>query len=175
MRGFRAFSIIGRLKSGVGLSQARDNAAQTARWLKQTYPRFNRQTGVTVTPLAEHLTGAIPALLMLFAAVGLVLVIACANLANLALVRSAARTREIAIRMALGANRRHLVVQFIAESAVLAAAGAAAGLVVAEWYLQALIGLHPAGLPRLDEIRLDTPVLVFTMTVSVAVTPMCFA
>jgi putative ABC transport system permease protein len=171
MRGFRAFSMIGRLRAGVGARQATDDATQTARWLEQTYPRFNERMSVSVTPLAARLTAAVrPALLMLFAAVGLVLIVACANVANMSLARNAARSREIAIRIAVGASRGHLVAQFIAESAVLAFAGGAVGLLVAQWCLQALTVLHPAGLPRLDEICLDLPVLAFTLAATVVAT-----
>ena len=174
MRGYRAFSLIGRLPSGVTLPQVKEEAQQTARWLAQTYPRFNQDVTVEVEPLRDRISApARPALLMLLAAAGVVLLIACANLASLALVRSAGRTREIAIRTALGATRWQLLAPFLAESAVLSAGGAAAGLLLAEWAMAGIVRLAPAGTPRLDDVRLDLPVLVFTLAVAVLVTLVC--
>ena len=162
MRGFRAFSIVARLKAGVGLLQARQDVGDVARGLAQAYPRFNQDTSATVVPLRDRLTERVrPALLVLFGAVSLVLLVACANVASLALARTAGRTREVATRTALGATRANLVQQFLAESAVLAVAGAAAGLLVAIAAVGLLQQSGPADLPRLDAIRVDSVALAF--------------
>jgi putative ABC transport system permease protein len=174
MRGYRAFSLIGRLTSGATLAQAKEDARQTSRWLAQTYPRFNNDVAVDVEPLRDAISApARPALLMLLAAAGAVLLIACANLASLALVRSAGRTREVAIRTALGATRRQLLAPFFAESAVVSACGAAAGLLLAGWTITGIVRLAPAATPRLDDVRLDVPVIVFTLAVAVLVALVC--
>ena len=174
MRGYRAFSIVGRLTPGVTLAQAKDAARSTARWLAETYPRFSKDLTVDVEPLREQIAAsARPALLLLLAAAGIVLVIGCANVAGLALVRASGRTRDTAIRAALGANRRQLVTQFVAESTLLSAVGGAGGLVLAEWVTAGIVRLAPAELPRLNEIRVDLPVLLFTLLISVAVTLVC--
>ena len=162
MRGFRAFSIVARLKAGVGLPQARQDVADVARGLVQAYPRFNQDTLATVAPLRDRLTERVrPALLVLSGAVSLVLLVACANVASLALARTAGRAREVATRTALGATRANLVQQFLAESALLAVAGAAAGLLVAAAAVGLLQQLGPADLPRLDAIRVDGAALAF--------------
>ena len=162
MRGFRAFSIVARLKAGVGLPQARQDVADVARGLVQAYPRFNQDTSATVVPLRDRLTERVrPMLLVLFGAVSLVLLVACANVACLALARTAGRAREVATRTALGATRADLVQQFLAESAVLAVAGAAAGLLVAIAAIGLLQHSGPADLPRLDAIRVDSAALAF--------------
>ena len=108
-----------------------------------------------------------PALLVLLGAVALVLLIACANIANLLLARAAARARELAIRTALGATRATLVVQMLAESVVLSIAGGALGLLLAYGALRALVALNPSNIPRIEDIRIDTVVLVFTSLVSI--------
>lgn len=174
MRGYRAFSLIGRLKPGVTLAQAKDDAQSTARWLAEIYPRFSKDVAVDVEPLRERISApARPALLMLLAAAGVVLLIGCANLASLALVRSTGRTREIAIRAALGANRWQLLRQFLTESAVLSALGGTVGLLLAGWVTAGIVRLAPAGIPRLTDVRTDLPVLIFTLLVAVAVTLLC--
>ena len=142
MRGYRAFSMLGRLKPGVTIGQAESDAASTARWLADTYPRFSKDVTVMLEPLRERISASVrPALLMLLAAAGAVLLIGCANLASLALVRATARTREIAIRAALGANRWQLLRQFLAESAVLSGVGGVAGIVLAGWVSAGIVSL----------------------------------
>jgi putative ABC transport system permease protein len=176
MRGFRAFSMVGRLKPGTTIAQARDDASGTAAWLAQAFPRFSDRMGVEIVPLRAHLTARVrPALLMLFAAAGVVLMIACANLASLALVRTIGRAREIALRTAVGASRLRLFGQFLAESAVLGAMGAAAGLLCAYGVITLLIRMAPAELPRVTEIRLDLPVLMFALALTTCVTGLCAA
>jgi predicted permease len=167
MRGFRAFAIVARLEPGVGLPQARADVADVARGLAQAYPRFNQDTAATVVPLRDRMTERVrPALLMLFGAVSLVLLVACANVAGLALARTAGRAREVATRRALGATRADLVRQFLTESAVLAFAGAAAGLLVAIAAVGLLRQMGPAGIPRLDAIRVDGAALAFCATLA---------
>jgi putative ABC transport system permease protein len=171
MRGYRAFSMVGRLRAGVTMSQAGDDARLTARWLSDAYPRFNNDVTVDVEPLKERIAApARPALVLLLAAAGVVLMIGCTNLASLALVRAAGRTRELAIRSALGASRRQLLTQFFAESAVLSAMGGGVGLVLAAWVTAGIVRAAPADIPRLNEIRIDWPVLAFTCVVAIVVT-----
>jgi putative ABC transport system permease protein len=168
MRGFRAFSMIARRKAGVGLEQAQADASRIARHLAQEYPRFSAETGALVTPLRDRIAGPVrPVLLMLFAAVALVLLVACANLANLALARGAARSREMAVRVAIGASRGRLIAQLLAEGALVALGGATLGMLLAQGILMLLTVAQPAGLPRLNDVRLDAPVLWFTGALSV--------
>src|SRR5204862_6857374 len=133
--------------------------------LKQQYTNnFPPDWGLIVTPLSEQATGRIrPALLVLLGAVGFVLLIACANVANLLLARAAARLKEVAIRSALGAKRWQLAKQLLTESVVLALVGGAFGLLLAYWSVRALVAFNPTNLPRADEIRVDGWVMVFTL------------
>src|SRR5579864_2191463 len=171
MRGFRAFSLIGHLAPGATLTEARTEVAATARTLAHTYPRFNADLSADLTSLRDRLTSSVrPALLMLFGAVGCVWLIACANVVNLALARSALRVREVAVRTALGARRTDLAAQCLAEGTVLAAAGAALGMGLAELCLNALIHLPALNLPRLEDIRIDAPVLAFGVALSAIAT-----
>ena len=137
--------------------------------LKKDYPnQYPPDWTLKTRALAEEGRQTIrPALLVLLGAVALVLLIACANIANLLLARAAARARELAIRTALGATRATLVVQMLAESVVLSIAGGALGLLLAYGALRALVALNPSNIPRIEDIRIDTVVLVFTSLVSV--------
>ena len=129
----------------------------------------NREMGLTVVPLQDTVVGRIrPALLVLLGAVTCVLLIACANVGSLLLVRAAGRAREVTIRMALGADRARLVRQMLTESVVLAVAGGAAGLVVSAWMLDVLLRLAPAGIPRLETVRLDGSAVAFTFLIALA-------
>jgi len=158
----------GRLRGGVSFERARDDLSTIARRLREQFPVENaRKAGVRLVPLVDGIVGNFrTALLAVFAAVAAVLLIACANLANLMLSRALARRKEVAVRLALGGTRMRLVQQFLTEAVVLGGAGGAAGLLVAEWGRGALLLLAPQDLPRLSEIALDTPVLVFSMGVS---------
>jgi predicted permease len=158
---------IGRLKPGVTLSQARADMDSIANRLAEAYPVADKDFGVTVMSLKESIVGdARPFLLLLLAAVGFVLLIACVNVANLSLARSISRTREFAIRSALGAGRHRVLRQLLTESALLAVAGGALGLLLAEWGMQGVLNLVSDTLPRAAEVGLDGRVLLFTVTIS---------
>jgi putative ABC transport system permease protein len=158
---------IGRLKQGITIEQARADMATIAAGLAQQYPKENASTNIVVTPYLEKLTRDIrPALLLLFAAVGFVLLIACANVANLMLARAAARQKEIAVRLSLGASRWRIIRQLLTESVMLSVMGGAIGLLLAWWSLELLVAIIPNDTPRLAEIRLDRWVLGFTFLLS---------
>ena len=159
---------VGRLKTGVSLEQARAEMNTIAQNLATAYPDSDKNAGIVLAPLKEQMVGNVrPVLLMLLAAVGFVFLICCVNVANLLLARSTARAREFALRAALGATRGRTIRQLLAESAVLAVAGGALGLLLAMWGTQAGLAVLPQALPRANDVRLDPQVLLFTLTVSV--------
>ena len=167
-RGSHAFLVMARLKPQVSFEQAQEQMNTIGRVLEQQYPGPQEGRGVTLARVQEEaVQGVRPALLMLLGAVGMVLLIACTNVANLLLARAAARRKEVAIRSALGAGRWRLMRQFLTESVVLALAGGAAGLLVARWTLQALSTLTSGYLSRTGEVSLDWKVLAFTAGLSV--------
>ena len=159
---------IARLKPGGTLEQAQAHMDQIAAAIAQANPESRGIRAFGVRPLRDHLVGASMRswMLMLLASVGIVLLIACANVANLLLARATSREREIAVRAALGAGRWRLVRQFIVESLVLSAAGAILGVILAYWMVQALRGAMPEGVPRVTTIALDLRVLAATAGVS---------
>lgn len=160
--------VVARLKHGVPLSQAQAELQGIAQHLTQLYPDSNTGVQTNVVGLREEIIGPVRAVLLaLFAAVGLVLLLACANLANLLLGRASARYREIGIRMALGAGRIRILRQLLTEHAFLVLLGCALGLLFARWGLLALKLLSPPHIPRMDEIHLDTSVLLFSLGISV--------
>ena len=158
---------IGRLKPGVMIEQARSDLNRVMADLAVAYPETNRGNGATVIPLKEQVVGNIrPILLMLFGAVGFVLLIACVNVSNLMLARSTGRSREFAIRSALGAGRRRLLRQSLTESTLLGLAGGALGLIVAGWGTKLALAALPTTLPRAEEVGLDRRVLLFTFVIA---------
>jgi putative ABC transport system permease protein len=160
--------IVGRLKPGVSIDRARADVEAVAKRLAQTYPQTNANFLTEVTLLRDEVVGEIrPALIVFTAAVGLVLLVACGNVANLMLARAAARTREIAVRVSLGAGRSRLLRQLLTESVLLALTGGAIGLGLAAWGVSALKALRPGNIPRIEEIALDWRVVAFTLAVAV--------
>ena len=166
-RGVAYLDSIARLKPNVTIEAAQTEMAGIQDGLNRQYPE-NRPKGMSLVPEAKAVVGDMrPGLLILLGAVALVLLIACANLSNLLLARAAARSKEISVRSALGATRWMIVRQLLAESILLAAAGAVAGLALAAWGVKLLIALAPADLPRITETGLNLHVLIFTAVVAI--------
>jgi putative ABC transport system permease protein len=163
-RAFRIFNAVARLKHGVGLQQAEADSAAVSARLAREFPATNEGVALTLVPLRERLVGdARPVLGILLGTVGLLLLIACANVANLLLARTTVREREFAIRVALGAGRWRVIRQLITESVALAIAGGLLGLLVAMWSVDALRSVVEVRLPRAEGIRVDGVVLLFSM------------
>src|ERR1044072_5756536 len=166
-RQLRIFRLLAHLKQGVQINEAQTEVDAIAARLAEQYPDTNRGVQIRFTPLYERIVGDVrPALLVLLGTVGFVLLIACANVANLMLARTTVREREVAIRAALGAGRWRVTRQLLTESVLLSALGGLLGVLLAVWGIDALAALSPGDIPRLGTISISLPVLWFTLAVS---------
>ncbi|MDQ3698463.1 MAG: ABC transporter permease [Gemmatimonadota bacterium] len=160
-------SVVARLRPGATAERASAELATIAERLSHEHPRANGAVGISMVPLADHLLGeARPALLTLLGAVALLLLIACANVANLLLARAVKREREFAIRASLGAGRGRVIRQLLAESALLALLGGMAGVVIVYWGIDAIRALAPSEIPRIETLAIDIRLLGFALAVS---------
>src|SRR5215831_2444326 len=168
-RGCQHLQAIGRMKPGVSVEQARSELNAIMRVIVREHPtEYSERTVIAMMPLRDYTVGKVrTALWILLGAVGMVLLIACANVAHLSLARSSSHVKEMAVRAALGAGRARLVRQMLSESLLLAIAGGLAGVVLAWWGTRTLTALGPKELPRATEIRIDMPVLWFALAVSI--------
>ncbi len=168
-RDWRGFVGAGRLAPGVTLGQAQAEIASVQSTLIQEHPRDVAGWQVRVASMRDQVVGSVrPVLLVFFSAVALILVLVCANTSALLLARAASRTREVAIRFAMGASRWRVMRQFLAESLTLSLAGGAAGVLVAVWAVRGFLALAPAGIPRLDEVGVDARILAFALLATLA-------
>src|ERR1700684_2839172 len=166
-RGVHFLTTYLRLKPGLTIAQAQSEMVRADESLAQAYPDYNQDRHRRLMPLLEKVVGdSRTPLLILFGAVGLVLMIACVNFANLLLARGASRQREIAIRSALGAGSRRLLAQMLVESTMLSLLGGAAGILLAQIGIKSLLALAPENLPRLTGIGIDSRALAFTLGIS---------
>ena len=161
------YRAVGLLASGVTVAQAQAEMTAIASRLEQQYPVSNGGKGIAVVPVQDVVVGDTrQSLILLLAAVAFVLLIACANVANLLLARAAARGRELVVRAAVGAGRMRLIRQMITESVVLALLAGGGGVIIARWGVTALLALAPANLPRINEVTVDATALLFALAIS---------
>jgi putative ABC transport system permease protein len=166
-RGAVILRVVGRLRDGVSLERAQAAASALARRLEASYPQDNEKTDFYLQPLHERVVGEIrPGLIALVGGVAFVLLIACANIANLLMARGSSRGREIGVRVALGAGRWRILRQLLTESLLLALGGGLAGVLLGAWAVDALVAIAPPNAPRLGEISLDRTVLAFAGVLS---------
>ena len=167
-RGAHYLAAVGRLRPGVSAAQASADLDRIEQEIAQRFPDKLTGYSVAAVPLLSSIVGPVQRpLLILFGAVVFVLLIACVNVSNLLLARATTRTGEIAVRAALGAGRRRLVRQLLAESVVLSLAGGAAGLLLGSWGVRALMAVAPADLPRAADVRMDGTILAFSIVLSI--------
>lgn len=160
---------VARLKDGISIDEARAEVGALAAAIEREHPVTDAKRGATVVAVRDHLLGRTSRpLLLILGAVTLVLLIACANVANLLMGRAASRRREFELRLALGAGRRRLVQQLLVESAVLSLAGGVLGVLLAWWTLGALVGVVPEGILRIEQTTLSLPVLLFSLAIATA-------
>ncbi len=161
-------SVIGRMKLNVSRDEAQSDMNRVAAGLAQQYPRENEGLAVNIVPLREQMVGKSQrSLLLLWGAIALVLLIACANVASLMLTRAIERQREVAVRMALGASRWRIIRQLLCENVLLAIAGGGLGLLLAWYGVRVLTALNPFGIPRLDQAGINRTVLAFNLVISI--------
>lgn len=167
-RSFHYFDVIGRLKVATGVADAQNEMTAIADRIAREHPETNHGEGIVVRPLRDTVIGdARPRLLLLLTTTGFVLLIACINVAGMLLTRATERSQEIALRLAIGADRSRIVRQFLTESLALAAAGGIAGVILSIWATRSLLAVAPGILPRTDEVTVDLGVLAFTFLVVV--------
>lgn len=170
-RDSRKLRVVGRLRPGVMLGQAESELAGIASRLAQTYPQSNRDVGIRLVPLREQVVkDARRGLILLLAAVGVVLLVACVNVANLLLIKAATTRKQVAVEHALGASQFRLGAQVLTESLLLGASGALLGLFLAFWSVKAVVAYGPRDIPLLADARIDAAVLMFTVVTTVITT-----
>lgn len=166
-RGRNFLAVVARLKPDVSMAQAQSEMNGISERVKELNPQFNKNTDISIVSLHQQAVGKVrTALLVLLGAVAFVLLIACANVANLLLARAASRQKEIAIRTALGASRIRVIRQLLTESVLLSVVGGTLGLLLSLWGIDVLLAISPNNLPRVEGIKVDVRVLAFTFTVS---------